>query len=58
MIKELTVKEVAEKLAKEGCFEGYVSFDGDEWDKETITGLQTKNCLIITPNQTAHQSAE
>lgn len=40
MIKELTAKEVAEKLAKEGCFEGYYKgFEDDNWYGGIISGV-------------------
>lgn len=40
MKKELTIQEVAYKLAKEGCFEGYAKKSNEEeWVKKTITGI-------------------
>ena len=39
MIKELTLKEVARKLADEGPFEGFVRDYSSSWNKEKIIGV-------------------
>lgn len=55
MIKELTVKEVAEKLAKEGYFEGYVrGYAGQRWNPAIIKGIycyKTDCPFIVSRNE-------
>ena len=44
MIKELTVKEVAKKLAEEGLFDGYVrDHKKGEWRRMVISGIRLDN---------------
>ena len=65
MIKELTLKEVARKLADEGVFDGILrDSEDDEWTKDKITGFDFsaifpvisensgfKHCAIEIPDQ-------
>lgn len=53
MIKELTLKEVARKLADEGCFEGLVRDYNQERIKRKIVGIYfgSGDYPIITENE-------
>lgn len=54
MIKELSVQEVARKLADEGCFEGLLRDNNNEkWIKRTITGayFSSRDFPIITEKE-------